>query len=186
MTQKNYGYLSYSWEKMYTFVEHTVCLVTCLCACIYVAYSVLSLCFVVSYSVFLNWRFSVKFSGKREISRHLLGVIIINDNSSDKDHWSMWKHWFKWVCTQKVKEKHIGKWERLWFKCLKAIQRHQWLQCWIFILEWVLNPLNHYFFAFLKLLHRKIQHLPRKAGETQTNIAWAISILVLVFFLTRL
>lgn len=114
ITQKNCGYLSYSWKKMYAFVKHTVCLVTCLCAFIRVAYSVLSLCFVVSYSVFFNWRFSVKFSGKREISRHLLGVIIINDKSSEKDHWSMWKHWFKWVCTQEVKEKHIGKWKRLW------------------------------------------------------------------------
>lgn len=72
-TPKNHSCTSYSWEKMHTSVEHSVCLATCLCAYIYVADSVLNLCFVVSYSVFINGRFPVKFSGKREISRHLLG-----------------------------------------------------------------------------------------------------------------
>lgn len=41
-------------KKKYNFVKHNVCLVTCLHAYIYVAYSVLSLCFVVSYSDFFN------------------------------------------------------------------------------------------------------------------------------------
>lgn len=46
--------------------------------------------------------------------------------SSEKDQWSMWKHWFKWECTQEVKEKHMEKWEilELWlYKCLKEIAK---------------------------------------------------------------
>lgn len=46
------------------FVEYDSCMVTCVRAH-NIACSVLSLCCVVSYSVFFNWRISVKYSGKR-------------------------------------------------------------------------------------------------------------------------
>lgn len=59
----NYSDTSYIWQNV--FVEYDGCLFTCVCAYIYIAYSVLSLCCVVSYSVFFSWRIYVKFSGKR-------------------------------------------------------------------------------------------------------------------------